>query len=146
MLKIEIQAQDAAHKKQYARVIKRAVRATLLAEGVAPRDKSVSVLLTNNDGIQQLNRDFRQKDTPTDVLSFPSGEEAFLGDIAISVERATAQAREIGQSVAREIAFLTVHSMLHLLGYDHMEESEERRMREHQRIAMQAIEMRGSIL
>ena len=92
-------------------------------EGVEPRN--VSVLITDNEEIRSLNLEYREKDSPTDVLSFPlfdedgtlDGEE--LGDIVISLERAKEQAEEYGHSLKREVAFLTAHSMLHLLGYDH---------------------------
>ena len=98
----------------------------------------VSVTFTDNAGIQELNRKFRQIDKPTDVLSFPlfdfEGEceeppidemISNLGDIVISLERADEQANEFGHSFKREVAFLTVHSMLHLLGYDHEKGKEE---------------------
>ena len=92
-------------------------------EDVEPRN--VSVLITDNDEIQGLNLEYRQKDAPTDVLSFPlfdedgNLDEEELGDIVISLERAKAQAEEYNHSLKREVAFLTAHSMLHLLGYDH---------------------------
>lgn len=92
-------------------------------EDVEPRN--VSVLITDNDEIQGLNLEYRQKDAPTDVLSFPlfdedgTLDEEELGDIVISLERAKAQAEEYNHSLKREVAFLTAHSMLHLLGYDH---------------------------
>lgn len=98
----------------------------------------VSVTFTDNEGIQELNKKFRQIDKPTDVLSFPlfdfegDCEEppidemiSNLGDIVISLERAEEQAEEFGHSFKREVAFLTVHSMLHLLGYDHEKSEEE---------------------
>lgn len=92
-------------------------------EDVEPRN--VSVLITDNDEIQGLNLEYRQKDAPTDVLSFPLFDEEGnlddeeLGDIVISLEKAKAQAEEYNHSLKREVAFLTAHSMLHLLGYDH---------------------------
>lgn len=92
-------------------------------EDVEPR--SVSVLITDNEEIHQLNLQYRQKDAPTDVLSFPlfdedgNLDEEELGDIVISLEKAKAQAEEYNHSLKREVAFLTAHSMLHLLGYDH---------------------------
>ena len=92
-------------------------------EDVEPR--SVSVLITDNEEIHELNLQYRQKDAPTDVLSFPlfdedgNLDEEELGDIVISLERAQAQAEEYNHSLKREVAFLTAHSMLHLLGYDH---------------------------
>ena len=104
-------------------------------------DCEISLSFVTNEEIHQINRQFRNVDAPTDVLSFPQltfeeGEEAdvnengeiVLGDIIISVERAEEQAEEYGHGLKREIAFLTVHSMLHLLGYDHMEKDEEEDM------------------
>lgn len=98
----------------------------------------VSVTFTDNEGIRELNKKFRGMDKPTDVLSFPlfdfEGEceeppideiISNLGDIVISLERAKEQAEEFGHSFKREVAFLTVHSMLHLLGYDHERSDEE---------------------
>lgn len=106
----------------------------------------VSVTFTDNEGIRELNKKFRDMDKPTDVLSFPlldfdgDCEEppideliSNLGDIVISLERAKEQAEEFGHSFAREVAFLTVHSMLHLLGYDHEKgDEEDREMRARQ--------------
>lgn len=92
-------------------------------EDVEPRN--VSVLITDNEEIHELNLQYREKDAPTDVLSFPlfdengTLDEEELGDIVISLERAKAQAEEYNHSLKREVAFLTAHSMLHLLGYDH---------------------------
>ena len=100
----------------------------------------ISVLLTDDEGIHQINLDMRGVDRPTDVLSFPmfelepgvppEGEDYLdpdselcpLGDMCISLERAEEQAKEFGHSVEREICYLTVHSILHLLGYDHLDE------------------------
>ena len=95
----------------------------------------VSITLTDNAYIHELNREYRGIDRPTDVLSFALNESEepevkggadlnVLGDLVISVERAEEQAAEYGHSVKREMAFLTVHGMLHLLGYDHMEEKD----------------------
>lgn len=114
----------------------RVVEACLDYEGWE-KDYEVSLSLVDNVEIQQLNRDYRGKDNPTDVLSFPMiddetplmGEEKILGDIVISVEKAVEQAKEYNHSFYREMCFLTVHSMFHLMGYDHMEEDEERLMR-----------------
>ena len=112
----------------------------------------ISVSIVDNEEIRQINKQFRNIDRATDVLSFPmltfaEGEEAevnendeiILGDIIISLERAREQAEEYGHSLKREIAFLTAHSMLHLLGYDHMEPEEEAEMFDRQKeILMQA--------
>lgn len=101
----------------------------------------ISVSIVDNEEIRQINRQFRQIDRATDVLSFPmltfaEGEEPernengeiLLGDIVLSLEQAERQAAEYGHSLKREVAFLTAHSMLHLLGYDHMEPGEEAEM------------------
>lgn len=100
----------------------------------------VSLMFTDDETIHEMNREYRGIDRPTDVLSFAleegeeeeiygGPEENLLGDIIISVETATRQAEEYGHSVEREMAFLALHGMLHLLGYDHMEEEERQQMR-----------------
>jgi probable rRNA maturation factor len=102
----------------------------------------VSIALVDDATIQELNRDYRNLDCPTDVLSFALDEEELgdtpfveggdthlLGDIVISLERTFRQAQEYGHSFERELAFLTVHGMLHLLGYDHEEEDDTKEMR-----------------
>ena len=110
----------------------------------------VSVTLTDNAYIHQLNRQYRQIDRPTDVLSFALNESVepdiengpdidVLGDIILSVERAREQAADYGHSLRREIAFLTVHGMLHLLGYDHMEEADRLDMEKEQRYVMEQL-------
>ncbi len=91
----------------------------------------VSLTLCDNEYIRELNSEFRGIDAPTDVLSFPTLDfdmpvYSMLGDIIISLERATAQAEEYGHSLLRELCFLSVHSALHLLGYDHVDDEEGR--------------------
>ena len=130
------------------KTIKEAVYATLIYLDFECPDTQVSVTLTDNEKIHEINLKHRQKDSPTDVLSFPmidwenieDGEELapegvplMLGDIIISLEKAYEQAYTYGQTMLREIAFLTVHSTLHLLGYDHVNgEEEEKDMRARQ--------------
>ncbi len=110
----------------------------------------VSVCVVNDEQIREMNAQYRGVDAATDVLSFANGEgealaEApeedahFLGDIAISLQTASRQAEEIGQSLERELAFLTVHGVLHLLGYDHMTPEDEEKMLEKQRAVMNAL-------
>lgn len=119
-------------------LIRRTIRTVLAAEGLtAPCE--VDVLLTDDDGIHEINRELRQVDRPTDVLSFPEfeltpgqlpgPEDADpgtglipLGDMVLSMERVAAQAREYGHSKRRELSYLVTHSVLHLLGYDHLDE------------------------
>jgi probable rRNA maturation factor len=106
--------------------VKRAIAETLRYEGYRGHAE-VSVTFTDDEKIRELNRGHRGKDTATDVLSFPMNEFHLLGDIVISLERAAAQAELYGHSFERETAFLTVHSMLHLLGYDHETSQEDER-------------------
>lgn len=119
-------------------LIRRTIRTALAAEGLtAPCE--VDVLLTDDDGIHEINREMRQVDRPTDVLSFPEfeltpgqlpgPEDADpgtglipLGDMVLSMERVSAQAKEYGHSKRRELSYLVTHSVLHLLGYDHLDE------------------------
>ena len=126
-------------------IIRKCVEATLDAEKV-PVTCEINVLVTNDKGIHAINKATRQIDRPTDVLSFPmynlipgqlpeDWEEYLdpetdmcpLGDMCISLERAKAQAKEFGHATKREIGYLTIHSMLHLLGYDHMDEGEQKK-------------------
>lgn len=133
-------------KFDYASLAEKVVNACLDYAGF-PYEAEVNLTLTDNEGIHTINKEFRQIDRPTDVLSFPmlsyetAGEfaflddedcddfnpdtgEALLGDIVISVEKVLEQADNFGHSIEREYAFLITHSMLHLFGYDHMTEEE----------------------
>lgn len=102
-----------------------------------PPDAEISVLICDNHEIHELNRTYRGVDAPTDVLSFAlneggsseAEEEKMLGDIVINLDRAAAQAKEYGHSREREMAYLSVHGFLHILGYDHYEEEEKKEMR-----------------
>ena len=124
-----------------AAYIKKAVNMALDAEGVDV-PCIISVMLTDDEGIHYVNREFRSVDRPTDVLSFPMNElvpgefdaelcerdmdtgAVLLGDMMISIPRCEAQGEEFGHGYKREIMYLTVHSVLHLLGYDHVDEAE----------------------
>ncbi len=125
-------------------IIRRCILAVLDAQRV-PVPCEINVLVTDDGGIQAINKATRQIDRPTDVLSFPmfalapgdvpDDSDAFLdpdsglcplGDMCISLERAIRQAREYGHSVRREVGYLTIHSMLHLLGFDHMDEGPQK--------------------
>ena len=129
-LMIYFATENIAEKGHYdvKMAIRNGIEATLIAEEF-PHDVEISVLLCDNAAIREKNREFREKDSPTDVLSFPMflpeemeaplEQPVPLGDIVISLERAVEQAAELGNTPLREIAFLAVHSTLHLLGYDH---------------------------
>ena len=112
----------------------------------------ISVTFVDNAQIKELNKQYRDKDIETDVLSFPMGENGvydkdietgaqILGDVVISMEKARDQAELYGHSFQREVGYLTAHSVLHLLGYDHMEEEERVQMEEHQREIMSGLKI-----
>ncbi|MDY0234628.1 MAG: rRNA maturation RNase YbeY [Gudongella sp.] len=106
----------------------------------------VSVSFVNNDEIKVLNRDFRGVDKETDVLSFPIEDDfdigiILLGDIIISTQKAIEQAEEYEHSIKRELAYLTAHSMLHLMGYDHLTDEDKARMRKKEKEIMKKLEI-----
>ncbi|MDY2987803.1 MAG: rRNA maturation RNase YbeY [Peptoniphilus sp.] len=124
-------------------LIKKAVGETLNHLNM-DKDVIVSISLVNEEEIQTLNRDFRGVDKVTDVLSFPLDDEfqihpTMLGDVVINTKRVLEQAKEFGHSNEREIAYLTVHSTLHLLGYDHMQDDEKKEMREIEEVVMKRM-------
>ena len=137
-------------------LIRRTIRTALAEEGIT-LPCEVDVLLTDDEGIHAVNREMRGVDRPTDVLSFPAlelkpgqlpGEEDAdpatglvpLGDMCLSMERVKAQAAEYGHSNRRELAYLVTHSVLHLLGYDHLDEGEEKaRMRAREEAIMDEL-------
>ena len=133
---------EGAADKRTCALIRRTIRTALAAEGMT-LPCEVDVLLTDDEGIHRINLDMRNVDRPTDVLSFPefdltpeelpAAEDADpgtglipLGDMVLSMERVAAQAEEYGHSRQRELAYLVTHSMLHLLGYDHLDEGASR--------------------
>ena len=108
----------------------------------------ISVTFTDNEGIRIVNNDTRGIDSETDVLSFPmfdgvvdTSVETSLGDILLSLEKAEQQSYTFGHSLEREVAFLVAHSVLHLVGYDHIEEDDEREMRSKQRTIMKKLHL-----
>lgn len=146
MTRIIIENEQNAVKisEEIENTIKKVIDASLLYEN-CDFDAEVSVTIVDNEAIREINCETRNIDAPTDVLSFPmlyfdedgniidsdfdmDGDVLVLGDIVISAERAESQAEEFGHSFLREIAFLTVHSMLHLLGYDHVDDPEGERI------------------
>ena len=145
---------------EYEELAKKVVQKVLDMEG-CPYDAQVNLVLTDNEEIQRVNTEFREIAAPTDVLSFPmipfetpadyaiveedesyfdlDTDELLLGDIMISVDKVFAQAEEYGHSVTREFCFLVAHSMLHLLGYDHMTPAEAVVMENKQRTALDEL-------
>jgi len=141
-MKIEIFLSDEQDKlappSDMEQLIEQCTRAALDEEEIA-EDAQVSVTLVDNEAIRVINREHRDIDRATDVLSFPLGDEdsfdtdpetgaILLGDIVISLERAAEQAKEYGHSYRREVAFLITHSLFHLLGYDHVNSEDEEKL------------------
>ncbi len=140
-------------------LIYRAVCQTVSAEGIA-QPVEVSVLLTDDEGIREINREFRGIDSSTDVLSFPMSElkpgqfdadlcdrdpetgRIMLGDMAVSLETCAAQGEDLGHGFSKELQYLAVHSVLHLLGYDHVDEAEDKRlMRSREKVIIKSLGM-----
>lgn len=145
-------------------LIKKVIEASLDYEE-CPYEVEINVILTDNEAIREINNEQRQIDKPTDVLSFPMAYyetpsdfdrledeqddcfnpetgELMLGDIIISLDKVESQAKEFGHSTKRELGFLIAHSMLHLCGYDHMEEEERMVMEQKQREIMDIVELK----
>ena len=141
-------------------VVKNAIKTTV-SEFADDVSVEVSVTFTDNEGIRRINNEFRNIDKETDVLSFPQLEfdvlgkirpeympvsdmypNVMLGDVVLSLEKAQCQAEEFGHSFLREVGYLTVHSMLHLFGYDHMTDEDKAVMREKEEDIMGKIGLR----
>lgn len=145
---VDVQIAPALRKKVVKQEIRKWAVATLRAEGLT-QVPDMAVVVTDNDSIQALNRDFRGMDEPTDVLAFGEekpgpfvlapGEPMYLGDVVISLERAEAQAQERDVAVEDELRLLLVHGILHLLGYDHATEDDHRQMWARQDAILQAL-------
>lgn len=125
--------------------IEKAVKAVLKVEK-CEGDFEVSVSFVSNDEIRELNREYRNVDSETDVLSFPMDDDKFngisiLGDIVLSTQKIIEQAKDFGHSLEREMLYLTVHSMLHLLGYDHMNATEKEEMRLREKDIMKELQI-----
>ena len=147
-MKLRIYFENSQEKMPANYALKMLVRESILATLAFERveeDCEVSVTFTDNDGIRAINREYRELDKPTDVLSFPLFESSadgtkMLGDIVLSLEKCREQAAEFGHSFERECAFLTVHSTLHLLGYDHeTSEADDQDMRKRQSAIVTAM-------
>ncbi|NLM40318.1 MAG: rRNA maturation RNase YbeY [Firmicutes bacterium] len=132
-------------------LIMKAFTEVLKREGLST-EVEVGLTFVDDEYIRELNRDYRGKDMPTDVLSFPQDDDdgfvsvpgmpRLLGDIVISVPRAVEQADTFGHSVEREVVYLAVHGMLHLLGYDHEDEEGRSEMRRREEAVMEALGLR----
>lgn len=126
-------------------LIEKSIKAVLKVEELDD-DVEVSVSFVGDEEIRDLNRDYRGVDKSTDVLSFPMDDEfiidnRILGDVIINTRRVMEQAEELGHSHERELSYLTVHSILHLLGYDHIEDEDKKEMREREKLSMKELEI-----
>lgn len=147
---------DFNHTELFAEIVN-----TVMEEEKCPYDVTVDLLLTDDEAIREINKENRDIDASTDVLSFPmnvfpapgdfsdiendpdafdpDSEELMLGDIVLSQDHILAQSKEYGHSVKREYAFLIVHSLLHLIGYDHIEDDDRKVMEQHQKDLMEVL-------
>ena len=138
----EIEYMDLEENKEYEDTIQKVLTECFKTESLDETNLYISITLTNPDNIRKINREYRNIDKETDVLSFPMFEkeeieqvknvehEETLGDIIISISRVMEQAEEYGHSFERELAYMVVHGFYHLMGEDHMEEEEKKIMRE----------------
>jgi probable rRNA maturation factor len=132
-------------EKSTEELIEKVIETTLRMEGMT-LDYEVSVSFVTNEEIRDLNKQYRNMDRETDVLSFPFDDDfetgtRILGDIVLSVEKAMDQAEDFGHSVERELAYLTVHSTLHLIGYDHLSEDDKLEMRQREKAIMKELQI-----
>ena len=144
MIYVTRQKRSLGHPETAA-LVKKAADTALRCEGM-DEPCEISVTLTDNEGIHAINLENRGVDAPTDVLSFPIDEMdldtgcRFLGDMVLSLEKIASQGEEYGGGYAHEAQYLTVHSVLHLLGYDHLDEGEEKaRMRAREKAIMKEL-------
>ena len=152
---IEISYNQIEKQSNEEEIIQSVVETVLKLEKIK-HDVSIYITLTNNEEIHKINKEYRDVDRPTDVLSFPMYEreeiaklreekmdeiEEILGDIIISIPKIKEQAEEYGHSYERELAYLTTHGMLHLLGYDHLIDEEKVVMREHEEAVLTELKI-----
>ena len=141
---LEIVYKDIEENKEYEEVIKKVIEQCYKEENLENSKLFITITLTNPENIQKINKEYRNIDKPTDVLSFPMFEkkeldkkiadndfeyEDILGDIIISIERVKEQAEEYGHSFERELSYMVVHGFYHLMGYDHIKEEDKNIMR-----------------
>ena len=138
----EIEYLDIPNNTEYENTINKVVQECFKEEKLEKSKLIITITLTNNENIQKINKEYRNIDRATDVLSFPMFErneleekieknkfpcEDVLGELIISIEKVEEQAKEYGHSFERELAYMTVHGFYHLMGYDHMEDNEKKK-------------------
>lgn len=152
---VEIQYEQMEEQKENEKIVEMVLQTCFATEGLTNTKLYVNVIFTNLDGIQEINRTYRKIDKPTDVLSFPMFEpaeiealkqkenpvEEVLGDIVIATEKVEEQAKEYGHSFQRELAYLLVHGFYHLMGYDHIQEEDKKKMRPKEEFVLEQLKI-----
>lgn len=151
---LEVEYLDIEENKEYEKVLNRVINKCFEEENL--KNLYISITLTNPENIHKINKEYRNIDRATDVLSFPmfekneieivcntdlNGMKEVLGDVIISIEQVQNQAKEYGHSFERELAYMAVHGFYHLMGYDHMEENEKKEMREKEENILSKLEI-----
>ena len=149
---LEIEYLDIPEDEKYKLKIEEVLKQCYKEENIKPEYLYVNIILTNPENIRKLNKEYRNIDKETDVLSFPMFEkeelnnfksncQEVLGDIVISIERVKEQAIEYGHSFERELSYMVVHGFYHLMGYDHIEEEDKKEMRAKEEIVLKALKI-----
>ena len=149
---LEIEYLDIEPNNEYEKIIKNVLTKCYEVEKINPKYLYVNIILTNPENIRKFNKEYRNIDSETDVLSFPmfekeelenfeSAEQEVLGDIIISIDRVEKQADEYGHSFQRELSYMVVHGFYHIIGYDHMEEADKKIMRVKEENILEALEI-----
>ncbi len=145
-LKLLIDYDREEEERPWTPALQKAMEVALRLEGKNSEDYEISLSFVDDAEIRALNRDYRGVDKVTDVLSFPMDEDfpvlpVMLGDIVINLEQAKRQGEDYGHGLARELVYLVVHSMFHLLGYDHEELEDKKKMRQREEAVMQELDL-----
>lgn len=147
---VEINYLDIEQNIEYENLLNKVIQTCFIEEGLENKNLYVNIVLTNPENIKKINKEHRNIDKETDVLSFPmfekeelsnikKGAEDILGDIVISIEKVKKQAKEFEHSFERELAYMAVHGFYHLIGYDHIEESDKKIMRQKEENILQKL-------
>ena len=148
----EINFLEIDENKEYINIINKVLEKCFIEENLSDKKLYINVVLTNPENIKKINKEFRKIDKETDVLSFPMFEkeeiqkikntnEDILGDIVISIEKVKNQANEYGHSFERELSYMAVHGFYHLMGYDHIKESDKKIMRQKEENILQKLQI-----
>lgn len=152
MDKVQIDFLDIEENQDYSEIIDRALTKCYEEEDIEKKNLYIQITLTNPENIREINKQYRNIDKATDVLSFPMFEREeiknidgkykdILGDIVISIKQVQAQAEEYGHSFERELSYMVVHGFYHLLGYDHIEEEDKKEMRVKEEVILSKLHL-----